>query len=343
MSNAPIAGIEPEAVTTWLAERTAVEPPLRFDLIAGGHSNLTYRVHDAGAGRWVLRRPPLHQVLATAHDMGREHRIISALEHTAVPVPTTVGFCDDPSVTGAPFYVMEEVDGIVARTTAIAGTLDLEARARVSQRLAEVLAEIHRVDLAAVGLESLARHDAYVERQLRRWMRQFDDSRTTDRPEVAALHGALEARIPEQGPATLVHGDYRLDNCIISADGEVSAVLDWELCTLGDPLVDLAQLLTYWAEPGDELTALDDAPTTVAGFADRATLAAAYASASGRDIEALDYHLAFASWRLACILEGVYSRYLGGAMGDVPADVHDFDVRIRGLLARAERHLEALR
>ncbi|MFN3217426.1 MAG: phosphotransferase family protein [Acidimicrobiales bacterium] len=342
MSNAPIAGIEPEPVTEWLAARVPVEVPLRFELIAGGHSNLTYRVHDAGSGRWVLRRPPLHQVLATAHDMGREHRIISALADTAVPVPATVGFCDDASVTGAPFYVMDEVEGIVARSTAIAAELEPAARTQVSRRLAEVLAEIHRVDLVAVGLDSLGRPDAYVERQLRRWMRQFDDSRTTERPEVAALHAALEQRIPEQGPATLVHGDYRLDNCIVSADGEVLAVLDWELCTLGDPLVDLAQLLTYWAEPGDELTALDDSPTTVDGFADRAALAGFYADASGRDIGVLDYHLAFASWRLACILEGVYSRYLSGAMGDVPADVHDFDVRIRGLLTRAGAHLEAL-
>jgi aminoglycoside phosphotransferase (APT) family kinase protein len=256
--------------------------------------------------------------------------------------PATIGLCEDDAVIGAPFYMMEEVEGIVVRSTAIAAMLDPQARRRVSQRLAEVLAEVHRVDLAAVGLDSLARPDAYVERQLRRWMRQFDDSRTTERPEVAELHAILEQRIPEQGPASLVHGDYRLDNCIVSADGEVLAVLDWELCTLGDPLVDLAQLLTYWAEPGDELTALDDSPTTVAGFADRAALAASYTEASGRDIGSLDYHLAFASWRLACILEGVYSRYLSGAMGDVPADVHDFDVRIRGLLARAAAHLEAL-
>src|SRR6056297_1717578 len=157
MSNAPIAGIEPEPVTAWLAERVRVEAPLRFELIAGGHSNLTYRVRDAASGRWVLRRPPLHQVLATAHDMGREHRIIAALAETAVPVPATVGFCEDVSVTGAPFYVMDEVEGIVARNTAIAETLDPDARSRVSRRLAEVLAEIHRVDLVRVGLDSLGR------------------------------------------------------------------------------------------------------------------------------------------------------------------------------------------
>jgi len=292
-----------------------VAPPLSFTLIAGGRSNLTYKVDDQEGRSWVLRRPPLGQVLATAHDMSREHKVISALAPTDVPVPPIVGLCTDEAVNGAPFYVMDFVSGYVIRNAQEAAHLDAEARARAGREIPDVLARIHGVDLDAVGLADLGRKEGYIERQLRRWYRQWEQSKTRELPEVDAVHRALSARIPEQGPAAIVHGDYRLDNCLIGGDGRITAVLDWELCTLGDPLADLGLLLVYWTDPGDATSALPDSATAQPGFPDKAALVERYAAASGRDVSAVDYYVAFGYWKLACILEGVYARYKGGAMG----------------------------
>ncbi len=344
MSDGDVTGIAREEVTAWMLERVAgAKPPFSFDLIAGGHSNLTYRVTDTAGGAWVLRRPPLHQVLATAHDMVREHRIIAALGPTDVPVPPVVGLCVDPDVNERPFYVMDFVDGLVVRDADIAeASLSLDARLQASRSLIDTLVQIHRVDLAAVGLDDLGRKEGYVARQLKRWLRQVQETEGSERPDIVEFHGFLETRVPEQGPATIVHGDFRLDNCIVRPTGEVASVLDWELCTLGDPLADLAQLIVYWAEPNDEVTPLENAPTTAPGFATRAQLIGWYGEVSGRDLSDMTYYLAFTCWRLACILDGVYSRYLGGAMGEVPENVHDFDVRIRGLMDRARGYAAEL-
>ena len=310
-------GVDVPRVTEWLqAHVPALDAPLSFDLIAGGRSNLTYRVTDAAGRAWVLRRPPLGQVLATAHDMGREHRIISALAPTDVPVAPAVGLCTDESVNDAPFYVMDFVDGLVARDAASARTLDVEARRRASAQTAEVLARIHAVDPDAVGLGDLGRREGYVERQLKRWYGQWQKSQTRNLPAIDDVHAALAARVPEQGPATIVHGDYRLDNCLIGPDGTIAAVLDWELCTLGDPLADVGLLLVYWTEVGDAHPALLDAATTVDGFASRAELIELYAAASGRDVSDVEYFVALGYWKLACILEGVYARFKGGVMGE---------------------------
>jgi len=309
-------GIDADRVTAWFESHAPeVEPPLHFSLIAGGRSNLTYRVTDAGGRSWVLRRPPLGQVLATAHDMGREHRIISALAPTDVPVAAVVGLCTDEAVNGAPFYVMGFVDGLVARDRQSAEQLGVDQRRRAANQLAAVLASIHAVDPDAVGLGELGRREGYIERQLRRWYGQWQSSKTRDLPVVDEVHDALAGRVPEQGAATIVHGDYRLDNCLLEPDGTIAAVLDWELCTLGDPLADVGLLLVYWTEPGDAHPALLDAPTLAEGFPTRAEVMDRYAAASGRDVGAIDYYVAFGYWKLACILEGVYARYRGGAMG----------------------------
>src|SRR5262245_19598285 len=226
-------GIDAANVTRWFTEHAAeVAPPLQFELIAGGRSNLTFRVTDTAGHAWVLRRPPLGQVLATAHDMGREHRVISALAPTDVPVAPTIGLCTDDDVNGAPFYVMGFVDGLIARNAEASRRLSAEARAQAGRQLAEVLARIHAADLNAVGLADLGRHEGYIQRQLKRWYSQWESSKTRELPVVDEVHDALAARIPEQGPATIVHGDYRLDNCILGPDGTIRAVLDWELCTL---------------------------------------------------------------------------------------------------------------
>ena len=309
-------GIDAPSVTAWLADRVEVDPPLRFERIVGGLSNLTFRVTDQRGRRWVLRRPPLGHVLATAHDMGREARILTALAATPVPVPPVVDLCTDEEVNGATFYVMDHVDGIVAASSAAADPLDTAARHRAGASLIDVLATIHSVDVDDVGLADLGRREAYVERQLSRWQRQWDATRDVDVPEMDELHRRLTSSVPEQGPATIVHGDYRLDNCLIRTDGSVAAVLDWELCTLGDPLADLGLLFVYWAERGDTFRVNDDAATLLDGFPTRAELLARYADITGRDTSAIGYHVALGYWKLACILQGVIVRFRQGAMGD---------------------------
>ena len=312
-------GIDEAGVTAWFqAEVPDARPPLRFERLPGGRSNLTYRVRDAAGGDFVLRRPPLHGVLQSAHDMAREHRIIAALAATEVPVPAALGLCEDPAVTGAPFYLMAHVDGAVPRDEAtVVAELDEQARAAAADSLVDALVALHGVDPDAVGLGQLGRREGYLERQLRRWKRQLEQSRTRELPVLDEVHRRLEAAVPAQvGPARVVHGDYRLDNVILSPAGRVLAVLDWELCTLGDPLADVGLLLVYWAEPGDTALPLGTAPTRLPGFPRRAALTAAYAARSGRAVDQLDYYMAFGYWKLAVILEGVYARYTAGAYGE---------------------------
>lgn len=315
------AGIDAHAVTAWMSQAVAdtggsLTPPLRFDQIAGGRSNLTFEVSDATGNMWALRRPPTGNVLATAHDMAREHRVMSALADTAVPVPTMVGLCEDESVNDAPFYVMEWVEGTVVRSSGIAEEFPLETRRAMSISTVETLAKIHAVDIDSVGLGDFAKREGYIERQLRRWKKQMD---ATSTPAVEPLEEAfalLHASIPDQGPARLVHGDYRLDNTIVDQAGSVVAVLDWELTTLGDPLADLGAMLTYWSRPGDPMVALTDPPTLADGFIGREEVVEIYEAASGRSVGDVAYYHAFATWRLACILDGVVDRYRAGAMGE---------------------------
>jgi aminoglycoside phosphotransferase (APT) family kinase protein len=318
-----VDGIDIEAVTGWLTDRVdGLTAPLRFDVIEGGRSNLTYRVTGAGDRQVILRRPPLHGVLESAHDMGREHRIISALGPTDVPVPTTIGFEPDDAVTGAPFYAMEFVAGPVVRDAAAARTmLDQAGRRRAAFSLVDTLVRLHAVDPDVIGLGDLARKDSYIARQLKRWHGQYDTGKIRELPAIDDVHARLSADIPDQGRSAIVHGDYRLDNLILSPEGEVRAVLDWELCTLGDPMADLGLLMVYWSEPGDDTIPLLSAPTVVEGFPTRREVAQRYAERSGRDISELEFYEAFGLWKLAIILEGVYSRYRSGAYGEVPESV----------------------
>lgn len=311
-----IEGIDVDGLTTWFVDNIpGAAPPLSFQLIAGGHSNLTFRVTDTGSHAWVLRRPPLGQVLATAHDMGREHRVISALGPTDVPVPPAEGLCTDETVNGAPFYVMGFVEGKVIRDSSAAQALSVEERRAAGESIIDVLAAIHAVDVDSVGLGDLGRREGYIERQLKRWYGQFQKSKTRELPAVDETYHRLLGHIPAQGPATIVHGDYRLDNCLLAEDGRIAAVLDWEICTLGDPLADVGLLQVYWAEPDQAASALVPAPTALEGFPRRKELLERYAEASGRDLSDIDYYFAFGMWKLACIIEGVYARYMAGAMG----------------------------
>ena len=311
-------GLDVQAVTGWLERYAGVEAPLAATTVTGGRSNLTYIVTDTHGRRVVLRRPPLHGVLQSAHDVAREHRILTALETTEVPVPRCLGVVEDEDLIGAPFYVMEHIDGVVARDSATAATaLSAEARAASGPGLIDVLVQLHRVDVDAVGLGSLARREGYLERQLKRWHGQLERARTRELPILDQVHARLAADVPAQGPAAIVHGDYRLDNLLLDpATGAVRAVLDWELTTLGDPLADLGLLLVYWAQPDDATVPLPDAPTLAEGFVTREELIERYARASGRDVSGIGYHVAFGYWKLACILEGVHSRYVAGAYGE---------------------------
>ncbi len=309
-------GIDLPKVTEWFEHNIeGARAPLSFDLIAGGRSNLTFRVTGGGGSSFVLRRPPLGHVLATAHDMGREYRIISALADTPVPVPPALGFCDDEAVNGSPFYVMGYVEGLVLRDNRSAESITPEVRAAAGRSLVDTLTKIHAVDPDAVGLGDLGRKDGYIARQLKRWYGQFEQSKMREVPEVDEVYEYLSARIPDQQAATIVHGDYRLDNCMLGPTGDVVAVLDWEICTLGDPLADLGLLMVYWNDPGDAFSALGSGPTTLPGFPRRDDLRAMYAERSSLDLSHLDFYLAFGYWKLACILDGVYTRYAKGAMG----------------------------
>ncbi len=330
----PHPGIDVDNVTGWFADHVpGVVAPLAFSLIAGGRSNLTYRVTDQASGDWVLRRPPTGHVLATAHDMSREHRIISALAPTNVPVAPVVGLCTDDAVNGAPFYVMGFVDGLILRDTAAASDVSPAVRRRAGLSLAETLAKVHAVDPDTIGLGELGRKDGYIARQLKRWNGQFEQS-DGDVPAVTEAYKRLLAAIPEQGEPAIVHGDYRLDNCMVDDSGNVIAVLDWELCTLGDPLADLGLLMVYWAEPNDPYAALPGVATVLEGFPTRAELVAAYEAAGGRPVGNLDYYVAFGYWKLACILQGVATRYKAGAMGNDGADGDAFGATV-ALLGQA--------
>ncbi len=337
-------GLDLAALHAWLsvAEPTLAKGQLSASLITGGKSNLTYTVSD-GTSDYVVRRPPLGHVLATAHDMGREHTVVSAMAATRVPVPQVAGYCTDESVSGAPFYVMDFVAGPVLRQRADVESFPEEGdRRSIGERVVDTLVEIHAVVPDDVGLGELGKKDDYVKRQLRRWQGQWEGSKTREVPLVESVSAKLSARIPEQGPAAIVHGDYRLDNMILTDSGEVAAVVDWELCTLGDPLADVGLLLVYWGEEGDSLLPLFEPATMAPGFPSRADVRARYAEGSGRDLGEIDFYVALGYWKLAIILEGVYSRYAKGQYGKPEAGFEEFGKNVGKLAAAADEAVERL-
>jgi len=311
-----VQGIDIPRVSEWLvANISGAVAPFTFDLIAGGRSNLTYRVTGADGRRFVVRRPPLGHVLATAHDMAREHRIITAVGRSSVPVPAALGLCVDEGVNGAPFYVMGYVDGVVLDSPERGAELAMPLRRVAGEHLVDVLADLHAVDIDAVGLGDLAKREGYVERQIKRWSTQWDQSKTRELPAIDEVARRLRETLPVQQGVSIAHGDFRFGNCLTDlATGRIAAVLDWELCTLGDPLADLGYLGVYWFH-GDLGTMRANDPTPVGGFPTYPELVARYAQRTGRDVSRIDYYVAFGCWRLAVISEGVYARYVHGAMG----------------------------
>ena len=335
-----IEGINVENVTAWIGEHTEIEAPLSFSLIAGGRSNMTYTVVDAAGRKFVLRRPPMGPLLPSAHDMAREHRLMHSLRDSEVPVPIMVGLCQDEAVNERDFYVMHFLDGVVVRDIEIGETIEESARTRMCHSLIDTLVDLHNVDIDAVGLGNLAKRSGYIERQIKRWSGQWEQSKQREIPLIDKVKDTLASSIPAEARTTIAHGDYRLSNCMMDPDGPVAGVLDWELCTLGDRFAVVSGLLIYWTEPGDERQALDESPTAAGGVPTRQEMIDLYAEASGLSLDNIDYYLAFSSWRLASIIEGVNSRYVKGAMGDKDADDHQFVERINGLLASAAEYAE---
>ncbi|MGW0331938.1 phosphotransferase family protein [Streptomyces sp. NPDC003011] len=294
-----------------------VHGPLTGRLIEGGRSNLTYAVSD-GTAQWVVRRPPLGHVLATAHDMKREHRVISALHPTDVPVPRPVLLCENPdngAVPGASFYVMEFVEGTPYRTADQLVPLGPARTRDAVLALVDVLVELHAVDPAEAGLADFGRPEGFLDRQLRRWGKQLDASRNRDLAGIEELHAALGRELPHSPAPTVVHGDYRLDNVLIGDDDRIKAILDWEMSTLGDPLTDLGLLVMYsmpLGMPDSPVSTTAEAP----GHPKPAELIERYAARSGRDVSAVSWYTAFAWFKLAVILEGIHYRYtLGQTVG----------------------------
>lgn len=341
----PVQGINVESVSNWMvANIPGAVAPFTFDLIAGGRSNLTYRVTGADGTRFVVRRPPLGHVLATAHDMSREFRVISAVGLTSVPVPPALGLCTDEAVNGAPFYVMAFVDGVVLDSPERGAELPMPARRVAGEHLVDVLADLHAVDIDAVGLGNLAKREGYVERQVKRWSTQWEQSKTRELPVIDEVARKLREAMPVQQSVSVVHGDFRFGNCLIdSTTGRIAAVLDWELCTLGDPLADLGYLGVYWFHDDSGTMRAND-PTPAGGFPAYPELVERYAARTGRDVSGIDYYVAFGCWRLAVISEGVYARYMHGAMGKQSDDAGfiAFKLATEGLAGRALESLNKL-
>lgn len=336
-----VDGIDQEKVTEWLGTIVPdLKPPVEFSLITGGHSNLTFLCRDAAGASYVLRRPPLGHVLESAHDMGREHKIIDALQGSEVPVPKTYGLCKDIEVNGAPFYIMGYVDGKVLNDSVQGAEVPESDRRALGLHVVDILSKLHAINPDDVGLGDLGRKDAYLDRQLKRWNKQWAASKTHEIPEMEESSRLLEEKKPEQIGTAIVHGDYRLGNMIIKGDA-VQSVLDWELCTLGDPLADLGYTLNYWVQPGEtEPREGDQHPTAVGGYPGREEMCDIYAKNTGRDLSQINYYRAFAYWRLAAIGQGVYKRYLVGAMGE-GRDM-DLDRQKEGVALRARSALELL-
>jgi aminoglycoside phosphotransferase (APT) family kinase protein len=316
----------PAAVGAYLADQLGDEAwrDVSIELVSGGKSNLTFVV-SASAGDVVLRRPPLSTVLPTAHDMKREHRVITALGGTDVPVPRTLAMCEDESILGAKFYVMERVRGHIVREALPSGYADQPAQRRaIGEGLIDVLAALHQVDPDAVGLSDYGKPVGYRDRQVRRWTMQWEATPepedSNDGPELDRLAKRLAEQMPDQPVGPIVHGDYRLDNCMLDPDtpGKVAAVLDWELSTLGDPLADLGLLYVYWPEAGDgaarDGTLAVASVTTLEGFPTRAELFERYANATGRDLSVLPWYVGFGAFKLAVVCAGVAARGRAGAM-----------------------------
>ena len=314
--------LEVAALTPVLAEALpGLTPPLRVGQFPAGHSNLTYLLTDASGREYVLRRPPLGELVKSAHDMGREYRVLSALHPVYAPAPRPILFVADPGVIGAPFYVMERVRGVVLRKELPSGVPhDPTFLSRLADSFVDEMARIHAVDFAACGLGDLGRPEGYVARQVNGWIRRYEDARTEEIPEIDVVADWLVVEMPTESGVTLIHNDFKYDNLVLDAadPARVLAVLDWEMATLGDPLMDLGVTLGYWVEAGDpeELREFRFGPTHLPGSPTRRELAQRYGERTGRDVSGIAYHYCYGLFRNAVVLQQLYARALRGFTRD---------------------------
>ncbi len=341
-------GYDVPAVEAWIRRNVpALQPPLTWTRLLGGHSNLTYQLEDERGRLAVIRRPPLGELLPKAHDMAREWAVISALGPTPVPVPPALGFCDDASVTGAKFYVMGLIDGHpLYNADDTRKWVPAEHRVRLAHSFIDALADLHAVDPDAVGLGDLGKKEGYIARQLKTWYRSWTASvepAQYDDPRAHALQAYFLANTPEQGPARVVHGDYGVHNCLVGPDARIAAVVDWEISTLGDPLADLAYALNQWPDPTDSEPPRPEAATSLPGFPSRTELAKRYAQRTGRDLSQLDFYIGFNRWKSAAIVHGVYARYMEGKKSTEGIDLDALREGIARSLTLAEEAVARLR
>jgi len=315
-------GLRLASLSNWMQDNVAgfdASAALQATLLAGGRSNISYQLTDASGSSWVLRRPPLGHIMPSAHDMGREFRVLSGLNKVAFPTPTTRGYCEDESVIGAKFMMMDFIDGRVIESAQTASSLSETQAGEISQELVDTLARLHAVDPAAAGLDQLGKPAGYLQRQVKRWGEQWQITKTRELPEIETLHAWLETaitKVPESLPTSIVHGDYRIDNVILGRDkSEIVSVLDWEMSTLGDPISDLAISLVYWSQATDTLRKkipVAEDVTSGLGFWSRQQVLDRYVSQTGLDISHLDECVALACFKLAVIMESIHHRNLSG-------------------------------
>jgi aminoglycoside phosphotransferase (APT) family kinase protein len=328
--------VDPDRLTSYAADSLPGDGPLTVERLAAGHSNLTFVVRRDG-NEWILRRPPQGPLLPTAHDVIREYRVLNLLARSGcgVRVPAVTLACEDPDVIGAPFYLMERVDGEVIRIALPEWAGEPQRRA-LGFELVDALAELHAAPVEPFVAAGIGKPDGYLARQLRRWRGQRDGAKTRELPDYDVLSAWLEEHLPMQADTSLVHGDYKLDNVAVSPSGpRLTAILDWEMATVGDPLADLGYLMSFWIEPGerDEFSEVAGNVTTEPGFPTRAEMVARYADRSGRDVTDLTAYVVLAIWKLAILLEGSYSRHLAGTTDDPFFAL--LDAGVPALLARA--------
>lgn len=315
-------GLRIASLSSWMQDKIAgfdASSDLQATLLAGGRSNISYKLTDASGSSWVLRRPPLGHIMPSAHDMGREFRVLSGLNSVSFPTPSTRGYCEDESVIGAKFMMMDFIDGRVIESAQTATSLSAAEAGEISQELVDTLARLHAVDPTAAGLDQLGKPAGYLQRQVKRWGEQWQITKTRELPEIETLHAWLKtamAKVPESLPTSIVHGDYRIDNVILAGDkSEIVAVLDWEMSTLGDPISDLAISLVYWSQATDTLRKkipVAEDVTSGPGFWSRQQVLDRYVSQTGLDISHLNECVALACFKLAVIMESIHHRNLSG-------------------------------
>ncbi len=338
-------GYQVNAVEDWVRQNVPeLTPPFDWIRLEGGHSNLTYQINDQNGHSAVIRRPPQGELLPKAHDMSREWALIKALSTTNVPVPKPYGFCEDPEISGAWFYIMGLIDGKPLYNSDDTRALVPESqRETLAHSFFDALADLHQVDPDTVGLGELGKRDSYVGRQIKTWYRSWTSSvsgANFDDERAHTLQAYFLEHLPDQGPIRVVHGDYGLHNCLFGADCTVAAIVDWEISTLGDPLADLAYALNPWPDPSDAREIAPESPTSLKGFPPRSALADRYAKRTGRDLSNLPYYIAFNRWKSACIVHGVYARYMEGKKSTEGVDLESLRTRIDLSLTLAEEAID---